>query len=568
MDDKQAMRICELLIYCCDGLAVKEDVAELETLLDHHPEAIEYSIEVLKGLNYFHCMGQTPLSHPETIDGFGMDFKSELDPQEQLALLGDFAEYEKNAMRMEIIERPEKEKPERIQKIDFERPVRTVNKYSLATAILCAAAFFVMVAYVRLAPPKPYEVATIRDSIEAQWSSGLPLTAGTRLSSGSQAIRLTRGIVKLTTDDNVDVVLEAPTEFSFVSYSEISLSYGKLFARVSEQGYGFSVVTPNSKIVDLGTEFGVLSQIDGSTEVYMLKGKANLFAGEKSQTKTSQFLTAGSARKVDRWDSSVTEIPLDEMAVVRDINSTAKLVWKGQEAIRLADLLLGGGGFGTAARRTIEFDPLTGSMEENAVAGYRTGPGKITKVAESPYLDCLFVPGSGTSPTQISSAGHTFAECPATSGLYYSNIVCYKDWTFFDPLQRTFEQTRKQYADSEALYLHSNIGVTVDLQAVRRLVPGFRITDFRAFAGILRISDNVPDFSEADIWILVDGQLRSSRQGLRADQGYDIKGVLSDQDRFVTLAVTDSGKVYTEGSPANNFDTCGFAEPVFGLEPR
>jgi hypothetical protein len=177
------------------------------------------------------------------------------------------------------------------------------------------------------------------------------------------------------------------------------------------------------------------------------------------------------------------------------------------------------------------------------------------------------VPAGSKAGPDISSAGHRFEQCPVTSGLYYSNIVCRKEGVFFDPVQQKFEQSAKRFDDSGFLYLHSNLGMTVDLEAVRSEVPGCRIASFSAFAGILDMLNNPKtlDYAEVDVWVLVDGQLRSSRQALRADQGYDIHVELSDQDRFLTLVVTDGGTPYLDESVANHFDSCGFAEPVFQL---
>ncbi len=565
MDDRQYMRISELLLCCYDGAAGREDIAELESLLDQNRQALEYYVDLSRELDYFHCLAQVPLSQPEFVQGLDTEFMSKLGPQQQMDLLWDFAEYEKHAAAIEITKPKETTEWQPIKKIRHERPVRTINKFSLATAILCAAASLLMIIYVRLAPPAPYEVATVFDSIDAEWSSGLSTSQGTRITSSSKPIRLTRGIVKLQTDDQVEIVLEAPSEFYFSSYAEVSMKYGKLFAHVSEQGYGFSVITPNSKIVDLGTEFGILSHIDGNTEVHLYKGKANVFAGEKHERKISQLLTAGSAVKVDSRNSNIQAIALDEQALVRNIDSKREFVWKGQNPIRLTDLLLGGNGFGTASQQSIEYDPATGAAVSSDFGWYRSGPGKIIRIPSSPYLDGIFVPGSGDPDTLISSAGHQFRECPKTSGLYFSNIMCYKDWTFFDALQQTFEQSRKQFQDSGVLYLHSNIGLTVDLNAVRQVVPGLRISSFSAFAGIIRMGNNTPDYSEVDVWVLVDGQIQDVRKGLGVDQGYDIQVDITDTDRFLTLVVTDGGNINVEGSPANHFDTCGFAEPVFGL---
>ena len=100
------------------------------------------------------------------------------------------AQHEKSAPAIEI-ERPE-EVIERqlIQKVEYKRtPPRTINRFTLATAVLSAAALLVMVLYVRLAPPAAYEVATVSDSINAQWSSSLPVEPGTRMVSDSKPDR-------------------------------------------------------------------------------------------------------------------------------------------------------------------------------------------------------------------------------------------------------------------------------------------------------------------------------------------------------------------------------------------
>lgn len=569
MTDREFLRISELLLYCCNGSAGPDEMAELESLLEGNREALEYCVDVLMDLNYFHCLAQTPLSQPESSRPTETDFfMCELDPQEQLALLGDFAEYEKRAAAMKIAPPAKPAAPPSAEKAPCRRQERTVNKYSLAAAILSAAALLMIIVYAHLAPGPASEVAAVLDSIDAEWSAGLPAHAGSRLAADAKPIRLTRGLVKLQTDEMVNIVLEAPTEFLFRSSSEIVLHYGKLFARVSEQGSGFSVVTPNSKIVDLGTEFGVVCHLDGNTDVHLYLGRANLFAGEKQKRKISELLAAGSARRVDSLSAAIREITLNEQALARHIDSKSKFVWRGQRTLCLADLLLGGNGFGTAEKQSIEYDPADGSIAESGVVGYRPSPVPLAAVKESPYIDSLFVPDSRGGEIQVSTAGHRFTGCPETSGLYYSNACCLKDWRFFEPLQQKYEQSRKRNADSGALYLHSNLGMTIDLDAVRRTVPGLRIASFSAFAGILRVGKNLPDYAEADVWVLIDGQLRASRKQLRAEDGFEIYVPLADSDRFLTLLVTDGGRVLEKNWPANHLDTCGFAEPVFELVPR
>ncbi|MHC5183720.1 MAG: hypothetical protein ACYSPI_05530, partial [Planctomycetota bacterium] len=160
------------------------------------------------------------------------------------------AQHENTAPAIEVEEAGQvAEEPQRelIQKVKYQRVPRTINRFSLGTAIVSAAALLLMILYVRFAPPLATQVATVTDSIDAKWSSDLPIEPGTRMLSSSKPIQLTRGTVEFETDERVRVVLEAPAEFYFSSYTEVAMNYGRLFAHVSKQGAGFSVQTPNSK---------------------------------------------------------------------------------------------------------------------------------------------------------------------------------------------------------------------------------------------------------------------------------------------------------------------------------
>lgn len=555
-DEFRELRL--LISQALDGTLSREGIERMDSMLESGSHVRLYYREYMAMYcDLSNLMGCHPIESEEM---------SRLQDEEFWALLAD---YEKNAPMVEPPQPPRERKL--IDKVQYPpREKSSLSKFSIFSFAVTIAAMVLIAVFVRFAPPKgSYEAATLTDSLNARWADrSSPFQNETRFLANDGPLLLREGLVKLLFDSDVQVVIEGPAEFQILGKERIDLRYGKIFASVPTEAIGFTIRTQNTEVVDLGTAFGVLGHIDGNTEVHMFTGKVNIFAGDRHQLKTSRLLTAGNALRIDSRNSEIQDIVLNEHSVVREIDSGANLIWRGENVLRLTDLILGGNGFGTALRRSIEFDPQAGTAVTSGLAGYRSGPGVYIPIAESPYLDGLFVPGSGDTKPVISSAGHTFRECPETTGLYYSNIVCLKDWRFFDPLENMFEAARKQYSDSGVLYLHSNIGVTLDLDAMRRLVPGFRIVDFRAFAGIIRMGDNEPDHSEADVWVLVDGQLRSSRQGLGADQGYEIQVALSEHDRFLTLVVTDGGKVYAEGFPANHFDTCGFAEPVLGLIPR
>ncbi|MCO6047115.1 FecR domain-containing protein [Aeoliella sp. ICT_H6.2] len=111
-------------------------------------------------------------------------------------------------------------------------------------------------------------------------------------------------------DCGVDVLLMGPAELSVVSPMRAELSKGTLTARVAESAHGFRIDTPNSKVTDLGTEFGVSVDDSGVTDTVVFSGKVameyrQLPTAEESRStiplhkpSRSQLLTEGNALRV------------------------------------------------------------------------------------------------------------------------------------------------------------------------------------------------------------------------------------------------------------------------------
>jgi hypothetical protein len=299
--------------------------------------------------------------------------------------LKDLGEYEKVAPTIEI-ERPEEpQEPQLIQKVEYKRTPRTINRFSLATAVMSAAALLMMILFLKLAPLAPTEVATVSKSMNARWSSDLPIEPGTPMISDSKPIRLTQGTVELVTNNLVRVILEAPAEFCFTSDSEVSMDYGRLFASVAEQGIGFSVETPNSKIIDLGTEFGVLAHLEGDTEVHLYKGEAELLAGQKDGPKTSQILKTGSARRVDSETFEIQEIALDDQAIFRKITTagaTSLVINGGFETDDTTGWTVNVIGEGSTVVYSTE-SPLGGIYSAKLVTDWQDGEGVKSEIMQN-----------------------------------------------------------------------------------------------------------------------------------------------------------------------------------------
>jgi ferric-dicitrate binding protein FerR (iron transport regulator) len=112
-------------------------------------------------------------------------------------------------------------------------------------------------------------VAWLSDAQNCSWQEGedpsLQLQPGSKLNllQGLAQIQLSRGAV---------VILEGPSRIEILDDNGIRMERGKLSARVPESAHGFVVVSPQGKIIDRGTEFGVSVSEQGQSEVRVFEG--------------------------------------------------------------------------------------------------------------------------------------------------------------------------------------------------------------------------------------------------------------------------------------------------------
>lgn len=157
-------------------------------------------------------------------------------------------------------------------------------------------------------------VAVITQSVDARWSSETAPQAGDTLSPGM--LKLESGLVIVEFYSGVTAILEGPAELEVVSARRALCRRGRLRARVPPQAEGFVLELPQVEVVDLGTEFGVQVDADGSAQVHVFNGKVELFAaGTNRDPQSRQELTAGSGIA---WQSDGTRqaIPASDAAFV------------------------------------------------------------------------------------------------------------------------------------------------------------------------------------------------------------------------------------------------------------
>jgi len=146
---------------------------------------------------------------------------------------------------------------------------------------------------------------------------------GSRLASGER-LDLTNGLVEITFNDGAVVVLEGPATFDVDSPGRAQLHEGRMTAVVPERAHGFQVATARMNVVDLGTEFGLMAEPEGTAEVHVFNGlvKAQLLDEQGNQVRTMELNTSQAAR-IEPAAAVVARIPARDDEFVRTLSVAA-----------------------------------------------------------------------------------------------------------------------------------------------------------------------------------------------------------------------------------------------------
>ena len=261
--------------------------------------------------------------------------------------LSELAVYERVAPAIEVTR--EEMQPELIQKVVYpKREKRKLSKFNLFSVIISTAAVLAVGLFIKFAPVKdmsqdmaaaeqeqphdPY--VTMVDSINTLWAdASKPAGIGSRLSMDDGDRWLQGGYIKLLFGSGVEVVIESPAHFKIRSGHELEMLSGRAYSTVSEKGRGFIVYTPNAKVIDLGTEFGV-EVLNGDSSVHMIKGKASLLPNTDLPAQKPIELVAGFAEKIGQ-NGNIQNIKLNDEIFVSDISSRRKMIYRADKAIKV-----------------------------------------------------------------------------------------------------------------------------------------------------------------------------------------------------------------------------------------
>ena len=109
---------------------------------------------------------------------------------------------------------------------------------------------------------------------------------------GQEELCLLKGDAQIEFIDGAIVNLSAPSVLKLNASDDIWLTQGQINAMVPTKAIGFKVQTPTTQIVDLGTEFDVIVDDIGETDVYVRTGKVDVCSNVLDHSDATWQLTA------------------------------------------------------------------------------------------------------------------------------------------------------------------------------------------------------------------------------------------------------------------------------------
>ena len=169
---------------------------------------------------------------------------------------------------------------------------------------------------------KPGEtVASLTRSVAASlelFGASSDFRNGSAVRTGSY--QLDEGLVQITFESGVEVVIEAPASFEIQGPELMILNEGRLAANVTPQGIGFTVETPDAEVVDFGTEFAIEVVGQRSSEVHVFQGEVEVHLKQQDHLIDPVRLVANQATRIDHSTLIPLGISIDDQRFLRSLD--------------------------------------------------------------------------------------------------------------------------------------------------------------------------------------------------------------------------------------------------------
>ncbi|UUO08739.1 FecR family protein [Blastopirellula sp. J2-11] len=156
----------------------------------------------------------------------------------------------------------------------------------------------------------------------------------------AKIMELPRGKYEATTSVGATIKLAGPIRFRVEDHLTWRLFAGKMVVHVPPSAKGFTVMTENAAIVDLGTEFGVIVDELGVTSVAVFEGRIDLTSGEmKRSLVIGDGFTVREKGRIDHLpiiDPMRFEEPIEELnpPIITDVQNNSPISFGTCQIIR------------------------------------------------------------------------------------------------------------------------------------------------------------------------------------------------------------------------------------------
>ena len=381
--------------------------------------------------------------------------------------------------------------------------------------------------------PKRAIAATVLSTVDAHWNG----PADGAVLHPHDSFDLQSGCVALRFSDGTQLVAEGPAKLTCSGPAAVELSAGKISVKMPAGHNGFSVVTPDCRVTDLGTEFGV-DAAAAFTDVHVFSGKVKI---ETAAPAGAQIVPIGGLAHVSAGRVLVTLDTSLPQLFVQDLSQSTM-------PLELADLLSGGNG--TEEHRGGVLDPGSGAFGiwgtldpwyDKSSDKPATADATYHRTIGLPVVDGCFIPAKTATPQPIDSAGDCFhfPNAVGTSSMRLcvaGNVAPLPGGKTITPV---LNGTNYSFAGHSYVMVCPDIGFTLNLSAIRHLHPGGQLTRFRCQFGNLSPANQS---GMADILVLIDGVQRFAQPGFTAQAGTVAVDIpLNQSDHFLTIATTGGG---------------------------
>ncbi|NLE39760.1 MAG: FecR domain-containing protein [Pirellulaceae bacterium] len=198
-----------------------------------------------------------------------------------------------------------------------------VSSFLLAIGLPAIICLTFVVALVNRRPPEwqgsVASITRLSDYSGELEDRRVPLVAGTPLLAG-QRLTVRKGLVEIEFACGARAILEAPTTLDVRDRNRAYLPTGRLSASVPPAASGFTVETPLAIVTDLGTEFGIRVDADGTAEAHVFRGVVEL--ATKTEAENTKSLTTrlgiGQAARISTANGLPTSPQIERVAASPD----------------------------------------------------------------------------------------------------------------------------------------------------------------------------------------------------------------------------------------------------------